>query len=222
MLLALDTSTAQAGLALYDGTFVLGEFSWRSIQRLTVEIAPAIQELLTRTGYKIGDIQALGVALGPGSFTSLRVGISLAKGLALARRIPLIGIPSLDIVAAGLTVQNLPLATVLHAGRGRLAVAWYHSSPQGWQIAGPIEVLTADELADKVTSPTLVCGELDADERQRLLRKYRNILLCSPGLCLRRPGLLAELAWQRWQKGEQDASVSLAPIYLHSVGIPLS
>ena len=73
MLLAVDTSTAQIGLAIYDGAQVIGEYAWRSSQRHTVELAPAISELLTRCGFTMDDIRALGVALGPGSFTSLRV-----------------------------------------------------------------------------------------------------------------------------------------------------
>jgi tRNA threonylcarbamoyladenosine biosynthesis protein TsaB len=77
MLLAVDTSTAQVGLAVYDGAQVAGEYAWRSSQRHTVELAPAVFELLARCGLTMDDIRALGVALGPGSFTSLRVGLSL-------------------------------------------------------------------------------------------------------------------------------------------------
>src|SRR5512146_2506000 len=98
MLLAVDTSTAQVGLALYDGSQVISEYAWRSSQRHTVELAPAIFELLNRCGLTMEDIHALGVALGPGSFTSLRVGLSLAKGFAFARHLPLIGIPTLDVL----------------------------------------------------------------------------------------------------------------------------
>src|SRR5258705_6096410 len=100
MLLAVDTSTAQVGIAIYDGSQVISEYAWRSSQRHTVELAPAIFESLKRCGLTMDDIHVLGVALGPGSFTSLRVGLSLAKGLALSRHLPLIGIPTLDILAA--------------------------------------------------------------------------------------------------------------------------
>ena len=99
MLLAVDTSTAQVGLAVYDGVQVISEYAWRSGQRHTVELAPAVFELLKRCGLTMDDVRALGVALGPGSFTSLRVGLSLVKGFALARDLPLIGIPTLDILA---------------------------------------------------------------------------------------------------------------------------
>src|SRR5512143_2789157 len=118
MFLAVDTSTAQVGLALYDGAQVIGEFAWRSSQRHTVELAPAIAELLARCGATMNDVNALGVALGPGSFTSLRVGLALVKGLALARHIPLIGIPTLDMLAYAQPVSKLPLAVAIQAGRG--------------------------------------------------------------------------------------------------------
>ena len=133
MLLAVDTSTAQVGLALYDGAQVIGEYAWRSSQRHTVELAPAISELLTRCGITMDDIRAVGVALGPGSFTSLRVGLSLVKGLALSRHIPLVGIPTLDILAAAQAASRLPLVVAIQAGRGRFAVGWYKSSRNGWQ-----------------------------------------------------------------------------------------
>ena len=215
MLLAVDTSTRQMGLALYDGTQVIGEFLWHSRHYHTVELAPAVADLLSRSGLKMDAIQALGVALGPGSFTSLRVGLAFVKGLALARHLPIIGIPTLDVVAAMQDVRDLPLAAVLQAGRGRLALAWYAAGEAGWAVKGSATVTTADELAESINKPTIVCGELTADERQRLARKRVNVLLASPAACVRRPAILAELAWERWQAGTQDDAASLAPIYLH-------
>jgi tRNA threonylcarbamoyladenosine biosynthesis protein TsaB len=215
MLLAVDTSTTQIGLALFDGVQVGAEMLWRSRHHHTVELAPAVADLLSRTGLKITDLEALGVALGPGSFTSLRVGLAFVKGLALARHLPVIGVPTLDILAAAQEVQELPLAAVLQAGRGRLAVGWYKAGENGWQAEGSPQVTTADELADSINSPTIVCGELTADERQRLARKRVNIRLVSPVASLRRPSVLAELAWDRWQAQAVDEAASLAPIYLH-------
>ncbi|MGQ9833593.1 MAG: tRNA (adenosine(37)-N6)-threonylcarbamoyltransferase complex dimerization subunit type 1 TsaB [Candidatus Villigracilaceae bacterium] len=218
MLLAIDTSTAQVGLALYDGVQVHGELLWHSRHHHTAELAPALSELLARTGITMGEIQAVGVALGPGSFTSLRVGLALAKGLALARHLPLIGIPTLDALAAAQPLRDMPLAVVLQAGRGRLAVGWYHVTENGWQAQGPARTSTVEILAEEISRPTLVCGELTAEERQRLSRKRVNILLASPAQSARRPAFLAELAWKRWQNGQVDGAANLAPIYLHLTG----
>jgi tRNA threonylcarbamoyladenosine biosynthesis protein TsaB len=221
MLLAVDTSTAQVGLALYDGAQVRAELSWRSGQHHTVELAPALEDLLHRSDTSVAEIKALGVAIGPGSFTALRVGLAFVKGLALARSLPLIGIPTLDVVAAAQPLSNLPLVAVLQAGRGRLAVGWYQAGENGWQAQGPVRIETADSLAAAIESPTLVCGELSAEERQRLARKRVNVILVSPARSLRRPALLAEMAWERWQAGAVDDAATLAPLYLH-VATPIS
>jgi tRNA threonylcarbamoyladenosine biosynthesis protein TsaB len=215
MLLAVDTSTKQMGLALYDGAQIIGEMLWHSRHYHTVELAPAVADLLNRSGLKMDAIRALGIALGPGSFTSLRVGLAFVKGLALARHLPIVGVPTLDVIAAAQETSDLPLAAVLQAGRGRLALGWYEASDDGWQSRKPATVTTVDELADKIRKPTIVCGELTKDERQRLARKRVNVRLASPARCVRRPAILAELAWEHWQAGAQDDAASLAPIYLH-------
>jgi tRNA threonylcarbamoyladenosine biosynthesis protein TsaB len=220
MLLAIDTSTAQVGLALYDGIQIPGEMTWTTRQHHTTELAPALAGLLSRSGVSMDVVSALGVAIGPGSFTSLRVGLSLAKGIALARHLPLIGISTLDIIAAAQPVGTHPLAVVIQAGRKRIAVGWYQFSENGWQAQGEVKSGTIDQLADEIESPTYVAGELTSEDRSRLARKRTNILLASPVYCIRRPSILADLAWARWQKNEVDDPASLAPIYLHAEGTP--
>jgi tRNA threonylcarbamoyladenosine biosynthesis protein TsaB len=220
MLLAVDTSTAQIGLALYNSAQLNAESLWYGHQHHTVELAPALADLLIRTGVSLNDVQALGVAIGPGSFTALRVGLAFIKGLALARHIPIIGIPTLDVLACGLPPARLPLAAVLQAGRGRLALGRYKFAKTGWKAFEEPQVLTVDELAESIDKPTLVAGELTAEDRQRLARKKVNVVLASPALCVRRPSVLAELAWTRWQNGEVDEPAALAPIYLH-LGNPI-
>jgi len=216
MLLAVDTSTAQVGLAAYDGDQVLGETIWRSKQHHTVELAPAIAELLRRSGISMQEVRALGVAIGPGSFTSLRVGLSLVKGLALACDLPLIGIPTLNIYAAAQPASKLPLLTAIQAGRSKLAVGWYKSTKHGWQAQGSARVVASESLIYEIRTPSLICGEFTADERQHLAKDEVNVKLVPPSQAVRRPSVLAELAWARWQNGEVDEEASLAPIYLHT------
>lgn len=220
MLLAVDTSTAQIGLGLFDGVQVVAESIWYSRQHHTTELAPAVAELLRRADSSMRDVQAIGVAIGPGSFTALRVGMALVKGLALSRKLPLVGIRTLQILAAGQPATKLPLIAVLQAGRGRIAAERFRhtedqaSGEMAWKSQGEAEITTADALADSIEKPTLVAGELTAGERQRLARKKVNVLLAPPPLCVRRPSILAQLAWARWQSGRLDEPESLAPVYL--------
>jgi tRNA threonylcarbamoyladenosine biosynthesis protein TsaB len=215
MLLAVDTSTTWIGLALYDGVRVLGEMVWQAKNHHTVELSPGIHDLMQRCSVRTIDLQALGVAIGPGSFTSLRIGLALVKGMALALRIPVVGVPSLDALVAAQPVQQTQLAAVLQAGRGRLALVWYDAQDGKWVARGEPQIITADDLVQQINKPTQVVGELDADERQVLQRRYKNAIVVSPAQSLRRPSYLAQIAWERWQSGSVDDPVALAPIYLH-------
>ena len=220
MLLAVDTSTAQVGLALYDGDRVLGEMMWTTSQHHTTELSPALSGLLKRCGVTMSQVNALGVATGPGSFTSLRVGLSLVKGIALARNLPVMGIPTLDVIAAAQPPSKNPLITLLQAGRTRIAFSVYKSHKSGWQAEGPVRSGTVDELLNEIESPTIIAGELTSDERKKFSKK-KKALLASPAYCMRRPSVLAELTWKRWQDGELDDAATLAPIYLHVAGTPI-
>jgi tRNA threonylcarbamoyladenosine biosynthesis protein TsaB len=219
MLLAVDTSTPQIGLALFDGAQVLAESLWTSKARHTVELAPAVAEMLTHAGIRMEQIKALGVAIGPGSFTSLRVGLSFVKGLAFAQSLPTVGINTLDVVAAGQSAGNLPLVCTLPAGRGRLAVCTYIndrplSPAANWRANGSPSIMTAEALNESITQDSVVCGDLNTTERLAL-KKNGHIRLVSPALSTRRPAILAELAYTRWQDGAVDDIASLAPLYLH-------
>jgi tRNA threonylcarbamoyladenosine biosynthesis protein TsaB len=216
MLLAVDTSTAQCGLALLDDTQVIAESIWSSHQHHTMELAPALAELLKRAGVKMSEVQSLAVAIGPGSFTSLRVGLAFVKGLALARHLPLIGISTLGILAAAQPVLKMPLAATLQIGRGRIALEWYKSGKGEWKSEGAAQIATVESLAGSIDKPTLVAGEFGPEDRLRLMRKKVNVVMAPPSRCVRRPAVLAELAWARWQAGQVDEAASLAPIYLHS------
>jgi tRNA threonylcarbamoyladenosine biosynthesis protein TsaB len=141
----------------------------------------------------------------------------VAKGIALAQHIPLIGVPTFDILAAAQPViEDHQLAVVLEAGRGRLAVGWYTPGEQTWQPAGKPDLFTPDEFSKKIRTPTLICGELNEELRKKLGRKRKNVALASPAESLRRPSFLAELAWERWQDGDVDDPAKIAPYYLQT------
>jgi tRNA threonylcarbamoyladenosine biosynthesis protein TsaB len=147
--------------------------------------------------------------------------VAVAKGLALSGHLPLIGIPTLDIVAESQPITpGIALVAVLQAGRQRLAVGWYSTSDGQWQLNPPIQIMDAQELSRLIHEPTLVCGELNEEQQHTLARKYKNVILISPAHSVRRPALLAELAWKRWLAGEVDDPATLSPSYLN-VGDPI-
>jgi tRNA threonylcarbamoyladenosine biosynthesis protein TsaB len=80
--------------------------------------------------------------------------------------------------------------------------------------------MDAFQLSRQIHEPTLVCGELSEEQQHALARKYKNVILTSPAHSVRRPSLLAELAWKRWQSGNIDDAATLSPTYLH-IGVPI-
>jgi len=217
MLLAIDTATKFAGIALYDGDAILLEQSWRSNQNHTVELMPSIVRALAQQETTVWDLRGLAVALGPGSFTGLRIGLSVAKGIAYVTGKPLLGIPTLDILGYACAQQDMRTCAVIQAGRGRYCTATYRRSQHAWERLDEYRILSEPQLIATLESPTLVCGELTPSLRDALQQQSEvQAFVASPAGCLRRAGYLAELGWQRLQRGERDNLATLSPIYLHN------
>ncbi len=227
MLLGIDTATRWASVALYDGEFIIAECAWRSRENHTVELMPQIEHVLRLAHVSRGDLTAVAVTLGPGSFTGLRVGMSVAKGLALAGGIPLLGVATLDTVAQPFAYQSFPFWAVIPAGRGRYSLARYRSKDGAVERSSDYHLVDGAQLAHLVLNgggtsteaiapgPAFVCGEID----HRLKRTLSEQLGGRVGITLlstnrARAGVLAEMAWSRWDRGEADDVASLAPMYM--------
>lgn len=217
MLLAIDTATRYASVALYDESGVLAEQTWRSNNRHSVEMMPAIDAMMTRQGFAKEDLEAVAVAKGPGSFTGLRIGMSIAKGLCLALDIPIIAIPTLDIIAYAVGDPGAPVLAVLEAGRGRVCVARY-GFDEGLPVQEEeIELVRSAEWVPPPEDFVFVAGEVNERLAERLLGLDHadNIAISSLAGSLRRAGFMAELAWNRLQEDETDDLDTLSPVYLH-------
>jgi tRNA threonylcarbamoyladenosine biosynthesis protein TsaB len=213
VLLAVDTSTSQAGIALYDGG-VIAEEIWLAGRDHGRHLLPVIQQTMERLGRRPADLTAVAAARGPGSFTGLRVGLAVAQGLAIALQLPLYGIGSLDVLAAGLPPLDRPVRTVLAAGRGRFATSLFRWSQIRWVQDEPVVGVNLDSLLRLVVERCAIVGDLDAESRDRLAALGDLVWLAPPALSVRRPGVLAELAWQQLRQGCPPDPDAGEPIYL--------
>ena len=226
LLVALDTSTAQAGLALYDGR-VLAETVWLAGRDHGRQLMPAVHQALERLGRAPSDLAAVAAANGPGSFTGVRVGLAIASGLAFALGLPLYGIGSLDVTAAAAPTGPWPLRAVLEAGRGRFATALYRREAGGWTRVGGIVGVDLDGLVRLIEEQhgigplgsagpeqCAIVGELDDVARSRLAALDAVAWAASPALAVRRPAILAEMAWNIWLSGRPPEPRDAEPIYL--------
>ncbi len=219
MLLAIDTATRLASVALYDGAhgWILGEETWHSSENHTVELMPRLVRLMEQQKLSPASLSGLVVSLGPGSFTGLRIGLGLAKGLALACRLPVVGIPTLEVVIQPHTAQSLPIWAILQAGRGRICAGYYLRRRGLWRQQGSHLLTTLEELCNRVGEPALFCGELGAQDADLIHRRLGlTAIVASPAASLRRAAFLAELGWERLKRGDADDPATLSPIYLHN------
>jgi tRNA threonylcarbamoyladenosine biosynthesis protein TsaB len=170
---------------------------------------------MRRSDVDKGELTAVFVCIGPGSYTGLRVGIASAKGLAFALGLPMVGVGRLEADAYQHADFAGAVCAVHRAGRGELAWAVYRNASAGWREITPPRLTTPDGLLASVRGPTLFCGEID-DELATLLGEGlgAKARFAEPASSLRRAATIAELAWRRLAAGHADDAAGLKPIYL--------
>lgn len=219
MLLAIDTSTRNAGVALARQGQVVAARSWRSAVNHTAELMPAVAHLLEASGLSVQDLDGIAVALGPGGFSALRVGMSVAKGLALASGKPMAGIGTLDAEAQPCLQSGLPVCALLDAGRSEVSSAYF--GPDGQRLRED-RICPPTELLEEVAGPALFCGEGTAAHAEVIRERLGDRALVVGHSPAARLWALATLGHERLEAGEPDDVATLQPYYLRmpSIGGP--
>ena len=224
MLLAIDTATQYISLALHDGDAIRAEQTWFSPNAHTVELAPAVRAILQQADLTTADLTAMAVSIGPGSYTGLRIGVALAKGIASARGLPLVGVGTLDVLAAAQSHFNGGLIVVVQAGRGRVIAATYQWRKGRWKQRSEPQLMNWATLIASVDGPACLTGEVNETGREAVASAAAQdvpIILAPAVSRLRRAGYLAEEGWTRLREtpdGFQAASV--VPVYVTTKDIP--
>lgn len=214
MLIAIDTATDLAGIALFDGA-VRAELIWRAGRRHSTQLLPQIERLLDLVDLDVAALTGVAAARGPGSFTGVRVGLAVAQGLAIGLSVSAFGICTLDVLAAGQEASPLPVRPLLDAGRGRFATALYERRDGRLRRRGEMEAVTVEQLPALVGGPCRLCGDLDEGARVQLRGMLGSeVEIASAATSLRRPGVLAQLGWEQLRAGEAGDPAALEPVYL--------
>jgi len=215
MLLALDTSTAWASIAVFDGREVLAEQTWHAQRRHADELFPTIERLLSATRVPLSGLDRVAVATGPGSFTGLRVAIAAAQGIARGAGAALVGISTLDVLAYPHASSKQRTCPILPAGRGDYYAAFYQERNRKWLRRSPFIVATLAELCRQIGTHTLFVGEI-GEEAESTLRDLLGpkALFAPPASRMRRAGFLAELGWRELEGRTQAKLAEIEPIYI--------
>jgi tRNA threonylcarbamoyladenosine biosynthesis protein TsaB len=212
MFLALDTATDRASLALgVPGGQALEE-SIGGARRHAAALLPAVQRLLQRAGASLDDLQGIALSDGPGSFTGLRVGASVAKALVQARSLPLWTAPSLLVRVAGVARGDELVLAIANALRGEVYAAAYRFLPEGIQTELIPSVRRPDELVGSGLQPAAVVGEAPA-ELVAILEHWVGKQMIGPPEGSPRAARLLDLMGQRGGARQVEAVREWEPVY---------
>jgi tRNA threonylcarbamoyladenosine biosynthesis protein TsaB len=217
VILALETATLCGSVALVSRTGCLAEFSLQSGETHSRRILAGIDWLLKETGIDWQTVDAIAVSQGPGSFTGLRIGLATAKGLALAGAAKLIGIGTLDGLAAQLfAAGEILICPVLDARKKEVYSGFYKCDDQGIpRRQGQYLVISPEQLCQRITEPVVLLGDGAAVYRDLFNEKLGNYLRTAPaGLFFPRAATIGLLALEKWQQGEFLDPAGAEPIYI--------
>lgn len=220
MELSIDTSTSEASIALSEKGTVRADLSWRTARNHTRELIPNILRLLGGQGIRPADLRALAVAIGPGSFNGLRVGIATAKGLAFALCLPLVGVGTLELIARPCAVYGLPVCAILPMGPVEVAAAVF--IPQGERFTKAMEehLTSIAHLCARIPGKTVFCGDIRPEDRTLVREMLGPAAVFPEASPVRsRAAYLAEIAWCRIEMGQSDDPEAIHPLYLRKPSI---
>ncbi len=215
-LLAIETSTKQLGVALVEGERLLASYELLAEYPHAVELPDAVTRVLKASRVALADLEAIAIDIGPGSFTGLRIGLAFAKALAFSRTIPLVGVPSLDVLAAGLPLTTRPVCPILDAKQKNVYAALYRFEAGTWVVLQPSSLGPIDAILARITEPTVLLGDGCALYHDQIVQRLGNRAQFAPTECwLPRASTLARLGRERFVQGQRDDAATLVPLYLY-------
>jgi tRNA threonylcarbamoyladenosine biosynthesis protein TsaB len=215
----VETSTLSGAAALVEGDTVVAEYRLNVAITHSERLLPAIDHVLATAGLRPADVDAFAVAIGPGSFTGLRIGLATMKSLAFVAGKPLCGVPTLDALAWSLPFAAYPVCPVLDARKGEVYTALYRTDggrlERLWEYRALAPEALAAALEREHGGPVVFLGDgvatYAAVLRERLGEAAR---FAPPAQRLPSAVTVAELARAGLERGETADPATLVPLYL--------
>jgi tRNA threonylcarbamoyladenosine biosynthesis protein TsaB len=216
LVLGIDTATRIASVGLVQDGELLAEESSQEAPNHTGTLLPLIITLLARSGVALADVQGIGVSIGPGSFSGLRIGLSTVKGFAYALGQRVVGVSTLEALAHTVTNWHGGICPILDARKGEVYAAFFRRDR-----LGRLERLTLDQvctppaLLEKVPTPCLFLGDGVETYGVLIQERYGSAARLLPFASYHpRGAVVARLAWERLSRGGYDDVSALVPHYV--------
>jgi len=216
LILALENSSLCGSVAIVSPGGCLAESSLTTTKTHSQRLLPAIQQVMADSGVSWQELSAIAVSAGPGSFTGLRIGLSTAKGLAMATGKPLISVSSLSTLACQLPWTTRLICPLLDARKQEVYAAFYRSDEDGIpRRSGAIEAITPEDLAQRINEDVIFIGDGAEIYREVLTKGVRGqASFANPAIFFLRAAALGASALVKWQRGEVLDTASTTPDYI--------
>ena len=216
--LAVETSSDQLGVALVDEQRVLASYELLADRPHAVELPQAVNRILQAGGCTLEQLEGIAVDIGPGSFTGLRIGVAFVKALVFRAKTAVIGVPSLDALAANVPMAPHRVCPILDAKQRKVYAALYQTRDGVMRKESDYQLVTLDELLPILDTdrPVILLGDGVALYRQRLTQALgERALFTGPEAWMPRAATLGRLGLERLAQGLRDDPSRLVPMYLY-------
>ena len=216
LLLTIDSSTSAGSIALIRDQKVVAKSILNLQQTQSQRLMPQIVNLLDATGYQPGDLKAVAVGVGPGSFTGMRIGIATAKTLAQALDLPIVGVSTLAAIAYRLRYSKGYILALLNSNRNNLFAGIFHSEGQELKREAEDALISMDDLAKELAQlkeRIYITGEY-TKAQDLLAEKLDDLVFTTTGFNLPDPVAIAELAEQKLALNSTEELYKIEPNYL--------
>lgn len=218
-ILAIDTTTFLGSIALVEDDQLVSALQQGTSVTYSERLISGIDHLLTNANWKKEDLDLIAVAIGPGSFTGLRIGMATAKGLAVALGKPLVGVSSLCAIAYGADIYEGKVAAILDARRDEVYAAVYQYKNGSYEKTLMEEcVLSPEQLCaelKKIKGVKLCVGDGARRYRDTLVKKFKDeAAFLHDAKNFPHAGYLATLAKLRFEESGADEAEDLSPNYI--------
>ncbi|WP_333859385.1 tRNA (adenosine(37)-N6)-threonylcarbamoyltransferase complex dimerization subunit type 1 TsaB [Clostridium sp.] len=216
-ILSLDSSTESATCALLDDYKLIGEITLNSKKQHSTILMPTIDILLKNSNININSLDGFVVSKGPGSFTGLRIGAAVIKGLSQGTGKPFVGVSSLDALAYNLCYTPGIICPILDALRENVYTALYRFVDNKLDILTDYMAISINdliELVNEYSQPVCFIGDAVPKFKEILLSKVKNPSFAPVSLNVVKASSLGELGLNMLNSGIEDNIYNFAPFYL--------
>ena len=173
-ILGIDTSTKYLSVAITDRDRLIGKSSQETGQMHSAHLIPMIQKLLKKSKLQLKDIDLFSMSIGPGSFTGLRIGVSVVKGFVAVSKKPIVAVPTLDIIAQNASYHNGKVCVIVDARKQQIYACLYEIKNKNVKRISKYMLLKIDDLLKQLRGEVLFLGDGIALYKEEIT-KHENI-----------------------------------------------